>query len=198
MPVRAHDHELAVGCEYGGEILKPNFFLVANGWTLAVLDIAQIIDNDEIVMSGDDVAGRADGGDGGLAIGFGAGIEHDGLSLCGAWFERFDMEDLLIECDEFLVPEILLHDLGQEGLGVSRGGVHDEDPELGLPEQAPDGIGLGEDGGLKGMAWLEPERAFMPFVQLPAPGVVWNLFQLGVIENLAGEVEEVTPTELSG
>ena len=196
MPVRAHNEQLAVRREHGDEILEPPLLLFTDRGAFAVVDVAQIVDDDQIVVRGDEIAERADGRDAGLAVIACARAEHDRLRFRCERIERRDIERAVIERDELLVTEIMPNDLIQEGLCVFRGGVHEQYPEIRIPEQPPDRIGLGEERGLVGVAGLEPERARMPVIELACPVEMWVPLQPHVPEYRAREVVEVVAYNL--
>ena len=97
-------------------------------------------------MRGNEVAERADGGDAGLAVIALARIEHDGFGFRCEQIEGRDIEAAVIDRDELLVAEVMADDLIEEGLRVFRGGVDEQYPEIRIPEQAPDRVGLCEEG----------------------------------------------------
>ena len=98
------------------------------------------------------------------------------------------------ECDTFeqrLVPKVVAHDFGEECFGVLGRRIDDEDAEVGVTPETPDGIGLSKDGGLVGVARLEPERPWVVAVEFAAPGAVRIGLEASISEDLAGECEEV-------
>ncbi len=69
VPVRAHDHELAIRRQHGDEVLEPSLLLLTDARAFSIGNVAEVIDDDEVVVRGDEVAERADGPDGRLAEG---------------------------------------------------------------------------------------------------------------------------------
>jgi len=82
-------------------------------------------------------------------------------------------------------------DFREECFGILSGRVDDKDAEVRVAPQTPDGISLGEDGGLIGITWLKPERPRTMAVELTAPCSVRIFLEQSITKDLAGEQVEI-------